>query len=96
MNDLLGWGALIAIYGAMMGVLWFYGHRSNRAFHMKQAAWLAEHEAQTVELARQRHLRELEERRRGLLRGATGLVGSAVLIRDASRTTMCALTLRPA
>jgi len=52
-----------------MGMLWFYGWRSNRAFEVKQAAWLADHEEQTAELARQRHLRELEERRRGLLRG---------------------------
>lgn len=69
MNDLIGWGALIAIYGTMMGVLWMYGRRNNQAFQAKQAAWSAEHDAQTVELARQRHLRELEERRRGLLRG---------------------------
>jgi hypothetical protein len=69
MNDLLGWGALIAIYGTMMGVLRMYWRRSDRAFQAKQAAWLSEHEAQTAELAQQRHLRELEERRRGLLRG---------------------------
>ena len=69
MNDLLGWTALIAIYGTTMGVLWLYGRRSNRALQAQQAAWVAEHDAQTAELARQRHLRELEERRRGLLRG---------------------------
>jgi hypothetical protein len=69
MNDLLGWGIFIAIYATAMGVLWTYVRRSNQAFQAKQAAWSAEHDAQTAELARQRHLRELEDCRRGLLRG---------------------------
>ena len=69
MNDLVGWSALIVIYGTMMGVLWLSWRRSNRAWQAKQAAWSTEHDAQTADLARQRQLRELEERRRGLLRG---------------------------
>jgi hypothetical protein len=69
MNDVVGWSALIAIYGTMMGVLWLSWWRSNQTSQAKQAAWAAEHDAQTAELARQRQLRELEERRRGLLRG---------------------------
>jgi hypothetical protein len=69
MKDVLIWTAVIAAYGAGLVGPWLYWRRSNRAFEARQAELAAEHDAQVAELARQRHLRELEERRRGLLRG---------------------------
>ena len=69
MDDVLGWSALVAIYGAVMGWIWLSVRRSSREAEGRQAAWAAEHVEQTAELARQRRLRELEEYRRGFLRG---------------------------
>ncbi|MCA1846030.1 MAG: hypothetical protein LC792_23130, partial [Actinobacteria bacterium] len=48
---------------------WLYWRSGDRAWKAKQAEWAAGQEAQIADLARQRHLRELEEHRRGLLRG---------------------------
>jgi hypothetical protein len=69
MTDVFIWIAFIAAEGAVLGGLWVYWRRGDRAFKARQAELAAEHDAQVAELARQRHLRELEERRRGLLRG---------------------------
>ena len=69
MKDVLIWIGVIAVVAAGVGGPWLWWWRENRALRAKQAGWAAEHDAQTAELARQRHLRELEERRRGLLRG---------------------------
>lgn len=69
MKDALIWIGIIALFATGAGGPWLVLRRESRALQAKQTAWTAEHDAQTIELARQRHLRELEERRRGLLRG---------------------------
>jgi hypothetical protein len=69
MKDALIWIGIIAVGVTGVTGPWLVWRRENRVLQAKQATWAAEHDAQTIELARQRHLRELEERRRGFLRG---------------------------
>lgn len=69
MKDALIWIGIIVFFATGAGGPWLLWRRDDRLLRAKQAAWAAEQDAQTIELARQRHLRELEERRRGLLRG---------------------------
>jgi hypothetical protein len=69
MKDALIWIGIIAVFVAGVTGPWLVWRKEDRKFQAKQATWAAEQDAQTIELARQRHLRELEERRRGLLRG---------------------------
>lgn len=61
--------SVVAVYAAFMAPLLLSTRKDKRRFDAEQAARVAEHQAQLVELAEQRRLRELEELRRGLLRG---------------------------
>ena len=69
MKDAFIWIGILTIFAVGLGSPLLVWRRENRALQVKQAAWATEHDAQIIELARQRHLRELEELRRGLLRG---------------------------
>src|SRR5438105_3295612 len=70
MKDTMIWTAIVGAYVVVLGGFLFGMHRHwqrrNAQWDERHAAGDAEHGTQMAELARQRQLRQLEERRRGL------------------------------
>jgi hypothetical protein len=64
---------VVVAYLSVVGGFWAgvrrHRHRRKAGWDRRQAGRDADHDVQLADLARQRHLRELEERRSGFLRG---------------------------